>query len=141
MIPSQLSCGVRPQCLQIDDGIDTSTHAGWYSMSVGAVGVLASRELPAEMASTLVEGDRLMRPSWQFMMSGTAIGIFAVAVGALLCLAPHRFVSIYRSVTTDKAAQTAEWQTAMDSRSGRLLGAAVFAFGGWLLWVLHFYRR
>ena len=88
-----------------------------------------------------MEGDRLTRPSIQFIASGAVIGLLGVAMGALLCLAPRRFVSVYRSVITDKFAQTAEQQKALASISGRLLGALVFVFGGWLLWMLYFYRR
>ena len=89
--------------------------------------------------STLAEGNRLTQPSRQFMISGTLIGLLMVAMGALLCLAPRRFVSVYRTVTN--VAQTAEWQEAVESLSGRFLGALVFVFGGWLLWILHVHRR
>jgi hypothetical protein len=85
-----------------------------------------------------VEGDRLTKPSLQFIASGTVIGLYAVTMGALLCLAPERLVSVFRSVTRVK---TAEWHEAVKSPSGRFLGALVFVFGGWLLWMLYFYRH
>jgi hypothetical protein len=69
------------------------------------------------------------------------IGLYAVTMGAPLCLAPERFVSVFRSVIGDKAARTAEWQEALESPSGRLLGALVFVFGGWLFWMLYFHRH
>jgi hypothetical protein len=72
------------------------------------------------------------------MIPATAMGLIAVAVGALLCLAPHRFVSIYRRVILrDYAPPTIEWQRAIESPQGRVLGALLFVFGCWILWIIH----
>jgi len=83
----------------------------------------------------------MTKPTLQFMIMGTATGLFAVIAGALLCLNPQEFVSIYRrAILRKKAADTIEWQRAVESPSGRVLGALMFAFGCWILWIIHFHR-
>ena len=86
-------------------------------------------------------GDRMTRPTWQFIIVGTATGLYAVTMGALLCLAPQRFVAVYRRVILrDYAPPTIKWQRAVESPQGRVLGALMFVFGCLMLWIIHFHR-
>lgn len=76
--------------------------------------------------------------SWEFLIFGTGVNIFMSAVGALWCLAPDKFVRVYRRVlATEKASKTIEWQRAVCSVSGRVFAGLLFVLGCIGLWMLY----
>lgn len=79
-----------------------------------------------------------MKPSWQFLTFGTVASFCMIATGAVWCLSPKRFVSVYRKVLyKEKAAKTVEWERAVTSIPGRIFAALWFAFGCKVLWILY----
>jgi hypothetical protein len=78
-----------------------------------------------------------MTANW-FTIFGTAIGLFMTGAGATWCLAPERFVRVYRKVAfAEKAAKTVEWERAVRSISGRFVGVFMLVFGCIILWILY----
>jgi hypothetical protein len=85
-----------------------------------------------------VEDDRLMRPSWQFMMAATAVSLLLVATGGLWALAPNKYVSLYKRLYRANArAHTAQWERETVSASSRLIGAFLFVAGCMMLWTIY----
>jgi hypothetical protein len=76
-----------------------------------------------------------MRVEW-FNVFATAIAVFMTGAGATWWLAPERFVRVYRKVAfAEKAAKTVEWERAVRSVSGRMVGVFMLAFGCVILWL------
>jgi hypothetical protein len=79
-----------------------------------------------------------MRPSWQFMVGGTAVSLLFAATGALWALAPRRFVSFHRRfLSSGPLDKTPEWERATVSVSSRLIGVFWFLLGCMMLWTMY----
>jgi hypothetical protein len=73
-----------------------------------------------------------------FTVSATAVGLFMALTGGTWWLSPERFVRAYRKVAfAEKAAKTVEWERAVRSMSGRMVGAFMLVFGCIILWLVY----